>query len=118
MTSSSTTKTVSDYCRPSYDFAVRLGLSTSVRGWVIFNAKNWGKLESFLRVNTKGVRGTYFDGMIDGQSDANRTIEQSIECAKKIFTTKRYGNGFNYYPDNNEVSIYDCCDSVRFLLQS
>ena len=58
---SSATK-IPDFARPTYEFAKSIGLSTSVRGWIILNKKNWSILQPFLERNTKSVRGTFFDG--------------------------------------------------------
>ena len=107
---------VSEYALPQYRLAQNLGLSTSKKGYIIFNQKNWGILASFLVDNTKRVTGEKFDGMTDGHCNADRTIYEAFHCAAEIVAAKRFGYGISV--SDNCISIGDCCDSVNFYLAS
>ncbi len=78
------------------------------------NDKNWKILESYLRANAKSTRGSAFDGMVDGHSSAERTIDDAILRSGEVFKDKYSGSGVVFYPDKNELNIGDCTAEMYF----
>lgn len=98
--------------------AERIGLSMSRGGRVIANAANARKIESYVREHCSRVTGSSFDGMIDGLSKVEHTIDSAIQTMHEVMGRSYAGNSI-YISEHFEtkqmfVVVGDCCDHVTF----
>lgn len=96
----------------------KCGISLSKNGHIIANKANMRRLERYILDHCKSATGSEFDGMVDGHSNVDHSIQSALEVAWNVINNDRYGRGI-YATDDAQhsqprISIGDCCYDVAF----